>query len=273
MAVRVITDSSAGLPPGLAAERGVLVVPLTVTAGPRSGAEGVDVSAADVRDALEAGLAVRTAQPGPAAFQATLAAAGHDEVVAVHLSGALSGTVDAARSAVGGRGEVVDSRTCGMGLGFVALAAARAAGAGRSRADVVAAATAAMRRTHVWFSVESLDALRRGGRIGAASALLGSVLAVRPLLHLVDGVVQPLEKVRTASRALARLQAVAAETVSRGGVDAAVMHLGAPGRAEQLAAGLRASLPGLADLWVTELSAAVGAHTGLGAVGLAVTER
>jgi fatty acid-binding protein DegV len=105
------------------------------------------------------------------------------------------------------------------------------------------------------------------------SALLGSALAVKPLLQVVDGEVQPLEKVRTASRALARLQAIAGDAVGRGGVDAAVMHLGAEARAEHLAADLRVSLPGLMDLRVTELSAAVGAHTGSGALGLAVIER
>ncbi len=273
MPVRVITDSSAGLPAGLAAEHRVLVVPLTVTAGGRSGEEGVEVTVADVATALAAKLEVRTARPGPAAFALTLAAAGDDDVVAVHLSSELSGTADAARAALDGRGEVVDSRTCGMALGFVVLAAARAAAAGRPLADVVEVARAAVRRTHIWFSLESLDALRRGGRIGAASALLGSALAVKPLLQVRGGAVAPLEKVRTASRALARLQALAAEAAGRGTVDAAVMHLGAPDRAEQLAAGLRGSVPGLHDLHVTELSAAVGAHTGLGALGVAVTER
>lgn len=273
MTVRVLTDSSACLPADLVAAHGVLVVPLLVTAGGRSGPEGLHVTTEDVRIALEAKVEVRTSRPAAEDFARVLAEADGEEVVAIHLSGRLSATVDAARVALGDDGAVLDSRTGGMGLGFVVLAAARAAGAGRGRADVLAAARAAMVRTHVWFSVESLDALRRGGRIGTASALLGSALAMKPLLHMVDGAVQPLEKVRTASRAIARLQVIAAETVGRGGVDAAVMHLGAPARAEQLAAGLRVALPGLEDLRVCELSAAVGAHTGMGTVGLAVCER
>lgn len=268
--VRVLTDSTAGLPPDVVAEHGLLVVPLTVSAGGRTGEEGSEVTAADVETALRGRLELRTAHPGPAAFATVLAAAGDADVVAVHLSSKLSGTLAAAEQALGGSGAVVDSRTCGMGLGLVVLAAAEAAESGGSVEAVVAAAEAAMARTHTWFSVESLDALRRGGRIGAAAALLGSALAVKPLLHMVDGAVEPLEKVRTSSRAVARLQALAIESAGDGAADIAVMHLAAGDRAESLAARLREQLPGARAVYVTELSAAVGAHTGLGALGVAV---
>ena len=273
MAVRVITDSSAGLPPEVCSELRIDVVPLTVTAGGRSGEEGVEVSTADVVQALVAKLPVRTSRPSPAAFARAFASAGEDDVVAIHLSSELSGTAAAAATALGDHGRVLDSRTCGMGLGHVVIAAARVAAAGGSAVEVVAAADTAMLRTHVYFYVESLDALRRGGRIGAAAAMVGGALAVKPLLQVRDGAVHPLEKVRTASRALARLQAVAEEVVGRGECDVAVMHLGAAARADQLASGLRAALPGVVELRVTELSAAVGAHTGVGALGVALTER
>jgi DegV family protein with EDD domain len=273
MAVRVITDSSAGLPPEVCSELRIDVVPLVVTAGGRSGEEGLEVTTDDVIEALEAKLPVRTSRPTPAAFARVFASVAGEEVVAIHLSGELSGTAEAAAAALGEQGEVLDSRTCGMGLGHVVIAAAQVARAGGSRADVVAAATTAMRRTHVYFYVESLDALRRGGRIGAAAAMVGGALAVKPLLQVREGAVHPLEKVRTASRALARLQAVAEQVVGRGGCDVAVMHLGAFARADHLAVGLKSALPGVVELRVTELSAAVGAHTGVGALGIAVTER
>lgn len=271
--VRVLTDSTAGLPPKVAAEHRLLVVAMTVSAGGRSGDEGTEVTASDVEKALRGRLEVRTAHPGPAAFARVLADAGDADVVAVHLSSRLSGTVGAARQALGGSGAVVDSKTCGMGLGLVSLAAAEEAAAGGPLDAVVAAAEAAMARTHTWFSVESLDALRRGGRIGAASALLGSALAVKPLLHMVEGAVEPLEKVRTSSRAVARLHALALEAAGDGPADLAVMHLAAADRAEALAARLRADLPAARAVYVTELSAAVGAHTGLGALGVAVGRR
>lgn len=271
--VRVLTDSTAGLPATVVAEHALLVVPMTVSAGGRTGAEGTEITAADVEAALRSRLELRTAHPGPAAFATALAAAGDADVVAVHLSSALSGTAAAAEHALGGAGAVVDSRTCGMGLGLVALAAADEAAAGGSVEAVVAAARAAMARTNTLFYVESLEALRRGGRIGAASALLGSALAVKPLLRMADGVVEPVEKVRTSSRALARLQALAVESAGDGPADLAVMHLAAADRAAALAERLRAELPAARDVYLTELSAAVGAHTGLGALGVAVSRR
>lgn len=271
--MRVLTDSTAGLPATVVAEHALLVVPMTVSAGGRTGAEGTEITAADVEAALRSRLELRTAHPGPAAFATALAAAGDADVVAVHLSSALSGTAAAAEHALGGAGAVVDSRTCGMGLGLVALAAADEAAAGGSVEAVVAAARAAMARTNTLFYVESLEALRRGGRIGAASALLGSALAVKPLLRMADGVVEPVEKVRTSSRALARLQALAVESAGDGPADLAVMHLAAADRAAALAECLRAELPAARDVYLTELSAAVGAHTGLGALGVAVSRR
>ena len=271
--VRVLTDSTAGLPAELVAEHRLLVVAMTVSAGARTGEEGTEVTPADVETALRARLEVRTAHPGPAAFATVLARVGDADVVAVHLSSKLSSTVAAAEQALDGAGAVVDSQTCGMGLGLIALAAAETAEVGGSVEEVVAAAATAIGRTHTWFYVESLDALRRGGRIGAASALLGSALAVKPLLHMVDGAVEPLEKVRTSSRAVARLQALAVERAGDGPADVAVMHLGAAGRAEALAARLRDQLPAARAVYVTELSAAVGAHTGVGALGVAVNAR
>lgn len=269
--VRVLTDSTAGLPAEVVDEHRLLVVPMTVSAGGRTGEEGSEVTAADVATALRGRLEIRTSHPGPAAFATVLAAAGDADVVAVHLSSKLSSTVAAAEKALGGTGAVVDSQTCGMGLGLVALAAAEVAENGGSVAEVVAAAEAAMARTHTWFYVESLDALRRGGRIGAASALLGSALAVKPLLHMRDGAVEPLEKVRTSSRAVARLLALAVDRAGDGPADLAVMHLAAADRADALAGRLREELPGARNVYVTELSAAVGAHTGLGALGVAVS--
>lgn len=271
--VRVLTDSTAGLPAEVVAEHRLLVVPMTVSAGGRTGEEGSEVTSADVAMALRGRLEVRTAHPGPAAFATVLASAGEADVVAVHLSSKLSSTVAAAEQALGGAGAVVDSQTCGMGLGLVALAAAEEAEAGGTIEAVVAAAEAAMARTHTWFYVESLDALRRGGRIGAASALLGSALAVKPLLHMSGGAVEPLEKVRTSGRAVARLQSLVVERAGDGPADVAVMHLAAADRAQALAGRLREQLPAARAVYVTELSAAVGAHTGIGALGVAVSAR
>ncbi len=276
--VAVVTDSTAYLPVGLAAERRIGVVPLEVRLGTRVGREGVDIDAAAVTAALaDRHLLVQTSRPAPAEFASTYRAAldgGAAGVVSVHLSRELSGTWDAARLAaeqVGpDRVRVVDSRAAAMGLGYAVLAAADAADAGADPAAVEAAAVAVAARGRMFFSVETLDRLRRGGRIGAASALLGTALSVKPLLHVADGRIVPLEKVRTTARAVARLVDHGVRAAGDGPVDLAVHHLGGAARAEEVAARLRDRVPRAARLLVSEVGAVLGAHVGLGVLGIVV---
>ena len=121
------------------------------------------------------------------------------------------------------------------------------------------------------FYVDTLEHLRRGGRIGAASALLGSALAVKPLLHLVDGQIQPLEKVRTSARAISRLEELAVERAGAATVDLAVHHLANGDRAGALAGRLRTRLQGIDELVVSEVGAVVGAHVGPGMLAVVVS--
>ena len=272
--VAVVTDSTAYLPDGLAAAHGVTVVPLQVTMGERTAYEGVDLTPAEFAAWIAgAGRRATTSQPTPAAFAEAFAACGADEIVAVHLSGALSGTVGAAGAAAafsGKRVRVVDSRQTGMGLGFAVLAAAAEAAAGGSLDAVAAAAERAARATRTLFYVDTLEYLRRGGRIGAAAALVGTALSVKPLLHIADGAIAPLEKVRTASKAIARLEELAVAEAGPGPVSVAVHHLASAARAAELADRLARRLPGLADCHVTEIGAVVGAHTGPGMLAVVV---
>jgi DegV family protein with EDD domain len=157
-----------------------------------------------------------------------------------------------------------------MGCGFPVLAAARSAAAGADAAEVAEAARRTAAETSTYFVVDTLEHLRRGGRIGAAAAILGSALAVKPVLHVKDGRVVPLEKVRTAARANSRLVQRAVEAAGDGPVSVAVHHLAAGDRAERLAAELRERIPALRELHVSELGAAIGAHVGPGAVGVVV---
>src|SRR5438309_347597 len=171
----------------------------------------------------------------------------------------LSGTYEAARLAAadfGDRVVVVDSRSTGLGLGFAALAAT-----GRSDlTEAAAAARAAAERTTTLFYVDTLEYLRRGGRIGAASALLGTALSVKPILRMVDGEIVVQEKVRTASRALARLVDLAVEAAGGDEVEVGVHHLAAPDRAAELAVQLGSRLGDrLRACYQTEIGAAVGA--------------
>jgi DegV family protein with EDD domain len=278
--VVLVTDSTAYLAPGVADELGIVVVPLTVVMDGTPFAEGVDIDGGEVARALEGDRTVTTSRPSPAAFVEVyerLRADGATAIVSVHLSGDISGTVDAARLAAaevapsGLAVDVVDSRSLGMGMGFGVITAAKLAAAGSTPRE---AAQAALRRSlnaSIFMYVDTLEYLRRGGRIGAAQAWLGSALTIKPLLNLVDGRLEPLDRVRTTERAIARLVEVAAAEAGDDLVDIAVHHLAAADRAEDVAQRLRAQLPALHELSVSEVGAVIGAHVGPGSVGVVVS--
>src|ERR671917_608644 len=273
MPVAVVTDSTAYLPAELDGRYELTVVPLTVVINGDSGLEGKEVTPSDVARALTVRRAqISTSRPAPAQFVAAyreLLDAGADGIVSVHLSSRLSGTHDAARLAaeeIGPRVRVVDSGTTGMGLGFIAL--------GADLDKVYAAAVHHTERTSTLFYVDTLEFLRRGGRIGAASALLGTALSVKPILHVVDGEIVVRDKVRTAGRALARLVDLAVEASGDGEVDIAVHHLGTPDRAAALADAVTMRLGDrLRDCYITEIGAVVAAHVGPGLAGVVVHRR
>jgi DegV family protein with EDD domain len=161
-----------------------------------------------------------------------------------------------------------------MGLGFAALAAGRAAGEGVDLAAVRATAVEHAGRVSTLFYVDTLEFLRRGGRIGAASALLGTALSVKPILHVVDGRIVVRDKVRTAGRALTRLVDLSVEASGDGEVDIAVHHLGAPDRAAALADAVSMRLGDrLRDCYITEIGAVVAAHVGPGVAGVVIHRR
>ncbi|ARU50210.1 fatty acid-binding protein DegV [Cellulosimicrobium cellulans] len=273
--VHVVTDSTASLPP--VRDERLRSVPLHVIVDDESSLEGVGLTAEDVAAHLQAGRRVTTSQPTPRAFAeayAAAAAAGAREIVSVHLSGALSGTVHAAALAAADAPvpvRVVDSRTVAMGLGFAAQAAARAAAAGESTDAVARRAIEVADASRAVFLVDSLDHLRRGGRLSAASAALGTVLGVRPLLAVRDGKIEVVQKVRTKAAAVERLTTVAVESAARRTRPAlAVHHVGDDAGAYRLASELT-TRTGL-DVVVTPVSAVLGAHVGPGVLAVVVAE-
>jgi DegV family protein with EDD domain len=278
VSVAVVTDSSAYLPDELLEGYGIHSVPLYVVLAGRSGREGWDISPGDVARALSVrGQTVSTSRPTPGDFVAAYRKAldaGAERLVSIHLSSELSGTWDAARLAAQQVGEhvvtVVDTRSAAMGAGFAVLAAARSAATGVGADAVAKTAREIAAATRTFFVVDTLEYLRRGGRIGSAAAVLGSALAVKPVLHVQDGKVVPLEKVRTTARALNRLVQRAVDAAGDGPVSVAVHHLAAEEKAERLATEMRERLPNLRELHVSELGAAIGAHVGPGAVGIVV---
>jgi DegV family protein with EDD domain len=275
--VAIVTDSTAYLPQEELDRHRIMVVPLAVVIGDEALEEGTEVSAPAVARALQRRSPVTTSRPSPEEFAAAYRAAadtGASAVVSLHLSSEFSGTYDAARLAAAEAPvpvRVVDTGMVAMALGFPVLSAAAVAAADGTADEIVAAAEKRASDTAAYFYVDTLDYLRRGGRIGAAQALLGSALAVKPLLQLADGRIDLMEKVRTASRALARLEEIVVDHAALRRVDIAVHHLASAERAAVLADRLRQRVPGLATLMVSEVGAVIGAHTGPGLLGAVVS--
>jgi DegV family protein with EDD domain len=282
VSVAIVTDSTAYLPVDLVARHGIWVVPLHVVVGGQQFSEGVDVTTAEVAAALRKFTPVSTSRPSPQAFldvYETAAARGADAVVSVHISSDMSGTVESASLAASQSPipvQVVDSRSLGMAMGYAVLSAAKAAQQGQGAKAVAAIASSRAEAATVIFYVDTLEHLRRGGRIGAASALLGSALAIKPLLALSDGHIQPIEKVRTSARALSRLEELALRAVDEAketGVDVAVHHLDSQTRASDLVDRLQSRVPSTTTVALVELGAVVGAHVGPGTIAVAISPR
>ena len=273
--VAIVTDSSASLPDGVAEELGVVVVPLQVVIGATSYDEG-DATTEMVAEALRSFTPVSTSRPTPAAMAEVYAAAaaeGAEAIVSIHLSHDLSGTFDAAEVAARDAPVpvlAVDARQVGPATGYAVAAAARVAAKDGTPEEVAAAARARADACTSLFYVDTLEYLRRGGRVGTAAALIGGALAVKPLLGLADGKIVPLEKVRTAGKALARLEDLAVESADGAAVEATVAHLASPERAEQLGARLSERLDLASPIRIAELGAVLGAHVGPGMVAVCV---
>lgn len=273
--VAVVTDSTAGVGDGGA----VRVVPLHVVVDDLSYAEGRSITPEEVGRHLRAGRRVTTSRPAPGEFTTRyerLAAEGVDAVVSVHLSAEISGTVEAAELAAAQAPlpvTVLDSRIVGAALGLAVRDAAAVAADGGTVEAVLAAARARATASTTLFCVDSLEWLRRGGRISGARALVGTALAVRPVLGLLDGRIELVEKVRTTARALARVQELAGAAIAAapGPVDLVVQHLDAPERAEQVRAALAAvEAPHGLTTAVSTVGAVIGAHCGPGTLGVIV---
>jgi DegV family protein with EDD domain len=279
----VVTDSTAMVPPEVALERGIVVVPLQVVIGATVYDEGAEGATPElVAQALKEFRPVSTSRPAPAALLEVYekaASDGADQVLSIHLSSDMSGTHESALLASRDASvpvTVVDSRQVGVATGYAALSASDVLDAGGSVAEAAEAARVRADLATALFYVDTLEYLRRGGRIGAAAALLGGALAVKPLLRIEDGRVANLERVRTSARALSRLEDLIVEAAGDQDVDLCVSHLANPDRAGDLAARLgdrlAANLDGR-EVWCGELGAVLGAHVGPGMVAACVAPR
>jgi len=270
--VGLLTDSTADLPSHLAEALGIAVVPLTVTLDGQSYLDGVDLTAADFYLRLRSSSGVATtSQPSPARFAEAYERLleHHSEVVSLHLSSRLSGTFAAAQQGAemvgSNRVTVVDSAQVSMPLALLVLAAQRLAQEGLDGPQILQRLAPVRAAVHVYFMVATLQHLLRGGRIGRATALLGGVLQVRPLLTIEEGVVAPLERVRTSERALSRLGELARAAFPDRPLCAIIGQADAEEAAERL---MRELDPSPESLIVLPLGPVVGAHAGPGTAGL-----
>jgi DegV family protein with EDD domain len=271
--VAIVTDSTADLPPELVRRRGVTVVPLTVMIGGQSWLDGVEIQPDEFYRRLATAASVpTTSQPTPARFAETYTRLleQHDAVVSIHISARLSGTFASAEQAAAELGaadriHLVDSALVSMPLGLLVLAAAKMAEDGAAAATIVEGVEKIRSGAHVYFGVKTLDNLARGGRIGRANALVGSILQVKPVLTIQDGEVTPLERVRTWDRALNRIVDLARAVDTGQGLCAIVGHAVDEDSAQRIAAALE---PVADTLLLQPLGAVVGAHAGPGTVGV-----
>ncbi len=273
--VIVVTDSTAGLPSDLAAQAGLRVIPLWVHFGETQYRDGVDITTEQFYPMLaKAKKLPTTSQPSAGEFlQFYRSLTGEAEaIVSIHISAELSGTVASALAAQQMFDDVpvhvVDARSTSMGLGLIALAAARAAAEGQSAEQVAALAERLVPRMNIIFVVDTLEYLHKGGRIGGASAFLGSIIQIKPILHLENGRIEALDKVRSRKKAMDRLLEIVAERVGTArSLRGAIVNALVPEEAEALRQRLAAAHH-FDELYVTALSPAIGTHTGPGTIGI-----
>jgi DegV family protein with EDD domain len=278
MALRIVTDSAADLPPELAQQRNITVLPCYVIMGDISYKDGVDIEPGDFYNRLVSmGQPPTTAQPSAADFQtlySDILNQGH-EILSIHLSGRLSGTVDSAnqaRFALGGDApiRVIDSALASIPMGLAVLAAADAAQGTESLEDLEATVLRQLPLNDAFFLLDTLEFLEKGGRIGKAQALLGSILKIKPILKLMDGEAYPVERPRTQTKGMTRLLELSKQL---GPVQRVAIIYSTD---QESALYLRRHLSSLApeeEIIMARFGPALGTYVGPGALGIAVTQR
>jgi DegV family protein with EDD domain len=268
--VHIVTDSTADLPSELIGDLPITVVPLSVDIEGKIYKDGIDLSREEFVEHLRAGVFPKTSQPSIGEFQNTyqrILDAGHD-IVSIHIAPQLSGTFNSAtqaRSAIGTNAiQIIDSTTITMAIGFLVLEAAEMAQQGRSAEEIAAYIEQRKHDQRVYATLETLEYLRKGGRIGRAAAMLGSALQLKPIVRIRDGGVEPVERVRTYRRALDRLAAIYEESQPFDRV--AILHLDAPGEAEKLAERVKQIQPDI-EVITGQIGTVIGAYGGPGLAG------
>lgn len=271
--IRIVTDSTADIPQSVREELDIAMVPLKVHFGNEAYLDGVTIQSAEFYEKLTHASALpTTSQPSPVDFVEVykkLLEEPDTEIISIHLSAAMSGTYQSALLAKSllDSGEAVtpiDSRSASYGIGLLAVEAAKAAREGASREEIVGLIERLRSRTSIYFLVSSLEFLQKGGRIGKASALFGTLLNIKPILTVdSEGEVAAVDKVRGQRKAMSRIAELMQKEFAGRPIDVIVAHAGAPEAAEELGALVKERFQ-VRKYGVTEIGPVIGTHTGPG---------
>ncbi|MBI4261785.1 MAG: DegV family protein [Actinobacteria bacterium] len=272
--VAVVTDSASNIPPELADELGVRVVPMYLSLGGRTYRDGVDIVGRDFYERLvRGGVEASTSTPNPSDFAAAFESTGEREIVCVTVASRVSAIHQEASLAAerfGGRIEVVDSGSASMGEGFVALEAGRAAARGEPLETVAERSRHVAGRVRLVATIDTFEFLRRSGRVTKLQAWAATTLDIKPVFSLVRGEIGPVGRPRTRARALVRIvdEATGPASSAGGGLHVAAFHANAPDDAHGLLDRISGRVE-VVERVVSEFTPAMGAHTGPGLVGVA----
>ena len=273
--IHLVTDSTAGLPPEIKQHYDVSTISLKICVGDQTFDEDGGITQEAFFELLSSiETSPTTSQPSQGEFVALYEhlAGGEDEVISIHISEGLSGTIPnacaAAEQVAPGRISVVDSRTTALCQMIMVIAAGEAIAAGKSRGEIVAMVERMAQESETIFVVDTLEYLHKGGRIGTASRLLGTLLDVKPILYVHEGKVEPLSKVRSSKKAVRYMLEEISQRLGERPVGGGVLHIQARDKAEALAEKLKSQL-NLVSLHIAELGPALGSHTGPGVLAVA----
>lgn len=275
--VRIVTDSTADIPESIRKQYGIEMVPLKVHFGSETFYDAVTIQPDEFYDKLIAASTMpTTSQPSPADFlelYGRIAGGNGEEIVSIHLSSAFSGTYQSAvlaQSMLEGKAEitVIDSKSACYGIGLLVVEAAKAAEAGKSREEIAALVGELRSKTRIYFLVHTLDYLQKGGRIGKAAALFGSLLNIKPILTIDDeGEVASVDKVRGSKKAMGRIVDMLQEEFGDQKLALTVAHAKSPEAAEELAEQLRSRFR-TEEIFFTDVGPVIGTHAGPGTVAV-----
>jgi DegV family protein with EDD domain len=275
--VRIVTDSSNGIPPDIVDEYGITVVPIQIQFGTESFKEGVDLSYGEFYRRLEEPVLPTTSQPAPGDFvNAYKSLVGEcDEILSLHLSSKASGTCQSARLAAemidGVEIAIVDTQTASMGTGLLTIAAAEAAKEGKSSEEITDLVMRGTEGTHVFVALPTLKYLRRSGRVPQVQAWVASLLSINLILTTHDGVVEAIERVRTFGASVRRMVELAAESCGGKAKRLVLMHANAAEEARSLLEDVRSRIS-FERVYLSEMGGSMAVHGGAGMLGIALSQ-